>query len=53
MYVLLRLSAILKKRTISPSKLDEIKTKLNILKAFAGQKSEETKETVQKAEADL
>ncbi|KII85007.1 hypothetical protein PLICRDRAFT_126437 [Plicaturopsis crispa FD-325 SS-3] len=48
-----RLSAILKKRTISPSKLDEIKTKLNILKAFAGQKSEETKETVQKAEADL
>ncbi|KLO17216.1 protein disulfide isomerase [Schizopora paradoxa] len=39
-----RLSSILSKRTLSSAKLDEIKTKANILAAFAEKKAEETKE---------
>lgn len=40
------MASILKKRTLSPEKLDEIKTKANILAAFAEEKAEEVKESV-------
>lgn len=39
-----RLSSILSKRTLNSGKLDEIKIKANILKAFAARKAEEIKE---------
>lgn len=42
-----RLASILKKRNMSPAKLDEIKIKANILAAFAEQKAEELKEAVE------
>ncbi len=43
---LLRLSSILKKKTLSPKKLDEIKIKANILTAFVEQKVSEAAEVV-------
>lgn len=42
-----RLSSILKKRTLGPQKLDEIKIKANILAAFVANKSEELKEAAE------
>ncbi|KAI6155435.1 protein disulfide isomerase [Pisolithus tinctorius] len=39
-----RLASILNKRTLASAKLDEIKIKLNILKAFVSQKLEEAEE---------
>ncbi|TFK40373.1 thioredoxin-like protein [Crucibulum laeve] len=48
-----RLASILKKRTLSPSKMDEIKIKANILRAFAEEKAEEAKEKILRAEAEL
>jgi len=45
-----RLSKILEKRGLAPSKLDEIKIKSNILKAFVEPKTEET---VGRAESEL
>jgi protein disulfide-isomerase A6 len=48
------LAAILKKRTLAPSKLDEIKIKYNILSAFIKEKAEEAKEKVTgRASAEL
>ncbi|KAG6877801.1 hypothetical protein C0993_003775 [Termitomyces sp. T159_Od127] len=47
-----RLAKILAKRNLSPSKLDEIKIKANILSAFAEEKVEEP-ETISRAEAEL
>ena len=41
-----RLTSILEKKTMAPAKLDEIKTKLNILKAFAAKKVEEVAEAI-------
>lgn len=46
------LASILKKRTLSPAKLDEIKVKANILAAFAEQKAEELKEAVEEKAGD-
>ncbi|KAG6908549.1 hypothetical protein DXG01_004182 [Tephrocybe rancida] len=48
-----RLAKILEKRSLSPSKLDEIKIKANILTAFAEQKVEEVKEKIARSEAEL
>ncbi|KAF8896355.1 protein disulfide isomerase [Infundibulicybe gibba] len=48
-----RLAAILKKRTLSPTKLDEIKIKANILRAFSQEKVAEAEEKVARAEAEL
>ncbi|EEB97893.1 hypothetical protein MPER_02693, partial [Moniliophthora perniciosa FA553] len=48
-----RLEAILKKRSLSPSKLDEIKIKANILRSFAEQKEEEAEDTIRKDTAEL
>ncbi len=42
----LRLSSILKKKTLSPKKLDEIKIKANILTAFVEQKVSEAAEVI-------
>jgi protein disulfide-isomerase A6 len=47
-----RLASILKKRTLAPSKLDEIKVKANILAAFIEKKAEEVAEEVQEKVAD-
>ncbi len=44
-----RLASILKKRTVSGPKLDEIKIKANILAAFAEEKVEELKESAEDA----
>lgn len=38
------LQSILQKRSLAPSKLDEIKIKANILKAFVAEKAGEAKE---------
>ena len=45
-----RLASILEKRSLSDAKLDEIKTKLNILRVFAQPKEEEK---VGRAESEL
>ncbi|KAF9468074.1 protein disulfide isomerase [Collybia nuda] len=47
-----RLAAILKKRSLSPTKMDEIKIKYNVLRAFT-EKSEESKEKVARAPSEL
>jgi protein disulfide-isomerase A6 len=44
---LISLASILAKGTLSPQKLDEIKTKANVLAAFAAGKSEEVKEAAE------
>ena len=46
-----RLSAILKKQNLAPSKLDEIKIKINILSAFSREKKTDAK--VGRAESEL
>jgi len=43
-----RLTSILTKRNMSPTKLDEIKIKANILGAFVAKKVEEAEEKVEK-----
>ncbi|KAF8841228.1 protein disulfide isomerase [Paxillus ammoniavirescens] len=52
-----RLASILSKRTMAPAKLDEIKTKANVLKAFVAKKLEKVEENVEsfisKATAEL
>jgi len=48
-----RLATILKKRSLSPSKIDEIKVKANILHAFVEQKVEEGKEKIARAASEL
>jgi len=48
-----RLDKILGKRNLSPSKLDEIKIKANILKSFVEDRAQEAKEAVARAEAEL
>ena len=45
-----RLESILKKRSLAPAKLDEIKIKSNILKAFGEAPKEES---IGRAEAEL
>jgi len=45
-----RLATILKKRDLSPSKIDEIKTKINILRAFV---EKEGNEKIGRAESEL
>jgi protein disulfide-isomerase A6 len=45
-YFLGRLSGILRKRTLSSDKLDEIKVKANVLNSFLKQKADEVKERV-------
>ena len=56
----LRLESIISKRNIDSSKLDEMKIKINVLKAFVEQKAEEgkeaaeeTKEKVEREAAEL
>ncbi|KDQ59241.1 hypothetical protein JAAARDRAFT_33964 [Jaapia argillacea MUCL 33604] len=44
-----RLASLLKKRTLSPEKLDEIKIKANILAAFVEEKAEELEEALEDA----
>ncbi|KAF7986489.1 hypothetical protein HWV62_31295 [Athelia sp. TMB] len=48
-----RLAKILGKGGLASAKLDEIKVKLNILKAFAAEQAEEVKETVERATGEL
>jgi len=48
-----RLASILQKRALSSAKLDEIKTKANILAAFAVEKVEEARDTIERAIEDL
>jgi len=48
-----RLASILSKRTLSAEKLDEIKVKANILKAFVAKKVEEAEEKVHAAKEEL
>ncbi|KAI0322608.1 thioredoxin-like protein [Amylostereum chailletii] len=48
-----RLASILKKRTLSDAKLDEIKTKANILAAFAEKKAEEVEDKIERATEEL
>ena len=55
-----RLESIISKRNIDSSKLDEMKIKINVLKAFVEQKAEEgkeaaeeTKEKVEREAAEL
>lgn len=47
-----RLATILKKRSLSPTKMDEIKIKSNVLRAFT-EKPEEAKEKVARAASEL
>ena len=47
------LASILQKRVLSSAKLDEIKTKANILAAFAAEKVEEARDTIERAIEDL
>ena len=49
---MIRLKSILDKRSLSHTKLDEIKIKANILAQFAERKAEEAKETVEEAAGD-
>jgi protein disulfide-isomerase A6 len=52
--MLYRLASILSKRNLSPSKLDEIKIKANILAQFVEKKVEDAAEVVfQKSKEDL
>lgn len=48
-----RLATILKKRDLSPSKVDEIKTKVNILRAFVEKTVEEGNEKLGRSESEL
>jgi len=48
-----RLESILSKRTMAPAKLDEIKIKSNILRAFGEKPAEESESTVKRATAEL
>ena len=51
-YIVHRLSSILAKRNLSPSKLDEIKIKVNILAQFVEKKVEDAlNDTAEAAEA--
>jgi protein disulfide-isomerase A6 len=47
------LASILKKRVLSAEKLDEIKTKANVLASFAAAKAEEARDTIERAIEDL
>lgn len=51
--VLFRLESILKKKSLAPSKLDEIKIKANILAAFVEKKIEEAVEDAEEAAEDV
>ncbi|TFY67764.1 hypothetical protein EVG20_g3826 [Dentipellis fragilis] len=48
-----RLASIIKKRTLSPAKLDEIKVKANVLAAFTAEKVEEAAEAFERATEEL
>jgi len=48
-----RLASILQKRVLSSAKLDEIKVKANVLAAFAAEKVEEARDTIERAIEDL
>jgi protein disulfide-isomerase A6 len=48
-----RLAAILEKKSLAASKLDEIKIKANILRSFAAKKVEEVEEVIQRATEEL
>jgi len=48
-----RLGSILEKKSLAPSKLDEIQTKLNILRAFTEETKEEEEHKIAKAESEL
>jgi len=48
-----RLASILQKRVLSSTKLDEIKVKANVLAAFAAEKVEEARDTIERAIEDL
>ncbi len=47
------LASILQKRVLSSAKLDEIKVKANVLAAFAAEKVEEARDTIERAIEDL
>jgi protein disulfide-isomerase A6 len=49
------LESILSKRNLSPSKLDELKIKFNVLKSFVAKEpaEEASKETIAREEAEL
>ena len=44
---------MLQKRVLSSEKLDEIKTKANVLAAFAAEKVKEARDTIERAIEDL
>jgi len=48
-----RLNSILAKRSLGATKLDEIKIKANILKAFVEEKIAEEKEKIAREESEL
>lgn len=48
-YTVISLASLLKKRSLSDAKLDEIKVKANILAAFVEQKAENVTEGVKEA----
>jgi len=48
-YALFRLASILKKRTLSDEKLDQIQIKANVLAAFAKKQAEAVAEAVEEA----
>lgn len=47
------LASLLSKGTLSPAKVDELKTKSNILKAFAAEKVQDVNDTIEKATGEL
>jgi len=47
------LASILQKRVLSSAKLDEIKAKANVLAAFAVEKVEEVRDTIERDIGDL
>ena len=47
------LASILQKRVLSSAKLDEIKVKANVLAAFAAEKVEAARDTIERAIEDL
>ena len=49
----LRLESIISKRNIDSSKLDEMKIKINVLKAFVEQKAEEGREAAEETKGQV
>lgn len=51
--VVVSLASILSKRTLAPSKLDEMKVKANILNAFGSEEVENAESAFGRADAEL